>query len=1279
MASTITIKVIADTKGAEEGAQRVERTFVTAAERVEAKERAHQQRLEQIRVQAAQKLQQIEAQKEARIELLRAQAAQKEIQRQRQLEDAVNRAAASAKRAADSTVSSLNLLRGAFAALAALGLASIIKSVGEAALDSAIKLDKTRQTLVALLKSSDAANQKIAELRQLAARSPGVTTSFATDLFTQLKAIGTIGDSTINKLIVSLGRLNAAFSIDSPQQFARNLTQIFNQSFERQDIKEAIGRVPIFDQILQQAFGTNDADKLRKLKASGKLTLDTFLTGISEAVANNPGLANIQESIGSIFAKAKDEALFALAPIGDEIANTLLPIIRDVGPAFADAAKTTADSLKDNRTEIRQVVASTEVLINSILRLGRESTQSLSLKTVLQDFNIVIESITTGLNIVRDLVEIVGAAILGAIKLIVREAESAIQSVVSGLTFGLVRVFEEDIARLNKGLDQLEGRINRGFENARRTRDDLRLARQGVQIEAQLNSLQSTEAGRRFLKSSGDFDDVELTPTPGVSPSKTTGGGGGESESTKAAKKAVRDAKEFAEARLAIERTNAEKIVEVSKAERAEILELFEDQYKRGLISAKEFYDKKLEIQFKNLDAERALIDIEISQQQEALARAKEGSAERVKIEERLIELRAKQALQLIQLDKLSRENLEEFKKAVGELKPIVENIPDVKVVNPAEKKRLEDLKALRQQQVQFSAQELEFRRQEVEIQNAVTQGVLTEAEGREAILAIQRESRDLQIKFLESREAREIDPEKIAQIRLQIEQLKNLGLELDPAQAFFKGLSDETQTLSEKLEGLGRQLRSTFVDLFQDLLEKGPKAFFQGLLSTLRSTLAQMTAELVASSIFQFFRPAGGGIAGGGAQVGTSGGGAAGVFRSVIGALGGGGAGGLGFGGGGLFNIGATTPGFNPGASSPTGIFANGQFAAGLAGIGGGGSVARGTGFGSILPTASGQFSNFLTKIGLGNPSGTAIGALGSIAPLLGLSLGAGVGGTSVLGQILGAGGGLATGIGLSFGASVLGAGGGIGQAALAALGPIALIGVPLLIGAFFLGKASQRKRDEEASGAFLTQAIQRIEELRRQVDTDQVDGSQARAIFENQILADFINQISQLKTESVRKSRLTNQVRDLRAVYDANLGPAIAAQQQRKRVNQNLIPEFATGGVVPGFNRGFDSVHALLTPGEIVLNQAQQAAIQSMAGMGVFAKAGVPDAGVQAGMAQAFQFGGVARDFSAPISLNLEVSIGMSQSGAEEIFAAAGSSDTGQQVIVSSVRVAQKMRKLP
>jgi hypothetical protein len=274
--------------------------------------------------------------------------------------------------------------------------------------------------------------------------------------------------------------------------------------------------------------------------------------------------------------------------------------------------------------------------------------------------------------------------------------------------------------------------------------------------------------------------------------------------------------------------------------------------------------------------------------------------------------------------------------------------------------------------------------------------------------------------------------------------------------------------------------------------------------------------------------------------------------------------------------------------------------------------------------------------------------------------------------------------GIGLTAAPSILGSG------ALAGLfsNPItAIVGGALLVGSIFLGRAAQRRRDEQASGDFLTQAVEAVHELKRQVSVDEISGSQARSIFNSQIIPTFQQQIQTLKTASVRQSRLTNQVRDLRSLFESEVAPEITQQQRRKFVNSRLVPEFASGGVIPGIDRGFDSVLMRGRPGEMVLNEQQQSSVARISGLPhIFQMAGVPSAGVQmADGSQAFQFGGSLRpsaggtggdivvDFSGAV-----VELHLSEDSANRLFVRGGRSEAGRRVIVSQVKQAISDREL-
>lgn len=387
--------------------------------------------------------------------------------------------------------------------------------------------------------------------------------------------------------------------------------------------------------------------------------------------------------------------------------------------------------------------------------------------------------------------------------------------------------------------------------------------------------------------------------------------------------------------------------------------------------------------------------------------------------------------------------------------------------------------------------------------------------------------------------------------------------------------------------------------------------------------------------------------------------------------------------------------------------LFRTPSFAGGGGGISAPPSISSsfigfGQGFGILPEAQSGQLTLdpvTAREISLGLPLGggkfsfSGLGkGLAGAAPFLGLSTGASLGGQSIGGQILGGAGGFLTGGVI---ASALSPGLFSGTAAALFSNPFtAIAGAGLLIGGLLLGKAKQRKSDEEASGEFLRQALASIDQLAAGVSSGQIDGAQARSIFDSQILGTFRQQIGGLKTASVRNSRLTNQVRDLEAVYQARIPPLIADQQKRaadalaqqQRSQQNAlafskqIPEFASGGFVPGIDHGFDSVRALLRPGEMVLTRSQQASVMSQAGPGVFDRAGVPRTSMQFGGTQAFGFGGTAQptSFGQPLEITLEAQVVIGKNDATRIHLIGARSPQGRAITVKNVQDARTNREL-
>jgi hypothetical protein len=482
----------------------------------------------------------------------------------------------------------------------------------------------------------------------------------------------------------------------------------------------------------------------------------------------------------------------------------------------------------------------------------------------------------------------------------------------------------------------------------------------------------------------------------------------------------------------------------------------------------------------------------------------------------------------------------------------------------------------------------------------------------QERILAIEAEDRRLE------RNTRE------KAIKDQREALERLVPVLSVSERLMRGFESATISVGDAFERFGVNVAYAFGNV---------RNLFQGL----KSAVLDFFNDLVGNTLQNLVRQTLGGIFGGGGILGN-------LFRTPSFAQA--------FSGGGI-----TVPASITGSGGGSGATLSGSL---------------GDFIGASVPRAAGSVAS-----GGGFSLGGLFGGLAGAAPLLGLGLGSGFGGQSTAGRILGAVGGGAIGLGASFGAAVFGAGGGLAQAGLAALGPIGLIGVPLLIGASLLGKAKQRRQDEELSGQFLTQALQGIEQLAQAIGSGQITNlAEARGIFENNILGTFRQQISGLKTRSVVESRLTNQVRDLRNVFESRIPPLIA-QAEAKLLTQSenaarfarQVPEFATGGTTRG---GL----ALLHPGEKVLNLQQQSVVRAIAGPSVFERAGVPGPSAN----RVFDIGGTMPSGGGG---TIEIHMGppvvvISDKTAEGIYFAGAKTDKARGWTVKHVRDAQKEREL-
>jgi hypothetical protein len=319
-----------------------------------------------------------------------------------------------------------------------------------------------------------------------------------------------------------------------------------------------------------------------------------------------------------------------------------------------------------------------------------------------------------------------------------------------------------------------------------------------------------------------------------------------------------------------------------------------------------------------------------------------------------------------------------------------------------------------------------------------------------------------------------------------------------------------------------------------------------------------------------------------------TGGGGSVGIPSIGGGVFGGGNQ------GGGIWSLASNVIGgfTNHASSTGTGGDMVSQF---ISSIFGGGSTISGSGGTTSDPwgTISGAAQQNTGLVGLlrgaiGGGGQAAAGGLGGmlsglapLAPLLGLSLGASfgsnIGGGSGVGGIMGMlGGGVLGGIGALLGTgalltSITGVGAFSSAGALAGFAPLlgaipflAPIAGALLLGSFFIGRSQTRRKEETIRAGAINDTLAQLDNIKHLIEIHRLDGAEGlqRA---TSLRADYITQMSQLKDKKTRNIALSE--------VEKRIDPKIAQIRAAANIALNdnnrdklLIPEFATGGTVPG-----------------------------------------------------------------------------------------------------------------
>ena len=398
----------------------------------------------------------------------------------------------------------------------------------------------------------------------------------------------------------------------------------------------------------------------------------------------------------------------------------------------------------------------------------------------------------------------------------------------------------------------------------------------------------------------------------------------------------------------------------------------------------------------------------------------------------------------------------------------------------------------------------------------------------------------------------------------------------------FLASQKSITQTVADAKVGV---IQTTF-----DLIDRGLDRFTSKM-GVLGGLVKQILSDFIRLALTPFFSKlfGVGGATGGGAQ--NTGGG----IGSILGNF---------FGGGSATNGGSFSPGSSGGllgtqglaaalqstiASSSNSFFAGSGITAPasltsqLSSQASIAAAASQGGWGSIQNAAIGAAHTSLGGGGLFSGLGSSLGAM---APLLGLALGAQVGGSSLLGNIVGGAGGLLaggivgalTGTGIFATGGIAAAGGSLSFLPALLTNPITIALAPLLIfGAWKLGQLAQRRKDETARASAINDSIAQLQELLSGVQHNRTDGASAIASA-LQIRAQYVTTVTALKDTKTRNIALQDVSR-----IDGLIGQikgAAADQAKHQAIAARIVPEFSTGAefrsdyFVPAAARGLMSI---------------------------------------------------------------------------------------------------------
>lgn len=215
-------------------------------------------------------------------------------------------------------------------------------AIGAGAIAAGTKMDTLRRALTAVSGSSEQANRKLEELKEVA-KLPGLAFAEAIEGQVRLQAVG-VEAGRATRILKAFGNAIATTG-GGRAELARVTLQIGQLSAKgkilAQDLRPIIEAAPAVGAALREAFGSVDPQDIEKLGLSTDEFLDTLATQLEKLPQVSRGPKVVFEDLGDALLRAGEAASKSLLPALTrmvEVATALLNQFSNLNPGIIAAA-----------------------------------------------------------------------------------------------------------------------------------------------------------------------------------------------------------------------------------------------------------------------------------------------------------------------------------------------------------------------------------------------------------------------------------------------------------------------------------------------------------------------------------------------------------------------------------------------------------------------------------------------------------------------------------------------------------------------------------------------------------------------------------------------------------------------------------------------------------------------------------------------------------------------------------------------------------------------------